>query len=82
VHWTEIAKLIGVDASSDITVVASDDYEAAITSDVLNDADSLFALYQDGENIQSEGDGRVWFCASENFTANNWTKFIVKIVIE
>lgn len=82
VHWTEIAKLIGVDAFSDIVVVASDDYEATITSDVLNDVDSLFALYQDGVNIQSEGDGRVWFCASENFTANNWAKFIIKIVIE
>ncbi len=82
VHWTEIAKLIGADAASDVVLVASDGYEMNITADMLNDPDSLFALYQDGEYIQSEDDGRIWFCASENFTANNWVKYITKIVID
>jgi hypothetical protein len=82
VHWTEIADFIGADAKSDAVIVASDGYEITITTDMLNDPDSLFALYQDGKNIESEGDGRVWFCASENFTANNWVKYVAKIVIE
>ncbi len=82
VHWTEIADFIGADATSDVVIVASDGYEMSITADMLNDPDSLFALYQDGDNIESEGDGRVWFCASETFTANNWVKFVTKIVIE
>ncbi|OQB23440.1 MAG: Oxidoreductase molybdopterin binding domain protein [Firmicutes bacterium ADurb.Bin182] len=82
VHWTEIAKFIGADPNTSVTLVASDGYESTITADALNDPDSLFAFYQDGENIESEGDGRVWFCASENFTANFWAKYVVKIVVE
>ena len=82
VHWTEIAAFIGAEAMSDAVIVASDGYEVTITADMLNDPDSLFALYQDGEYIESEEGGRVWFCASENFTANNWVKYVTKIVIE
>lgn len=82
VHWADIANFIGADTTSDVVLVASDGYEMTITSDMLNDPDSLFALYQDGEYIQSEDDGRIWFCASENFTANNWVKYIAKIVVE
>ena len=82
VHWTQIAEFIGADVMSDAVIVASDGYEVTITTDMLNDPDSLFALYQDGEYIASEEGGRVWFCASENFTANNWVKYVTKIVIE
>ncbi len=82
VHWTELAKAIGADPDTSATVVASDDFEMVISSEILNDPGSMFALYQDGEYIESEGDGRVWFCASENFTANNWAKFVVKIVVD
>ncbi len=82
VHWTDIAAFIGAEAMSDAIIVASDGYEVTITADMLNDPDSLFALYQDGEYIESEEGGRIWFCASENFTANNWVKYVTKIVIE
>lgn len=82
VHWKDLAKAIGADENSTVTFVASDKYESSATPDMLNDPDSLFALYQDGEYIKSDGDGRVWFCVSENFTANYWAKYLVKIVIE
>jgi hypothetical protein len=82
VHWSEIAKFIGADLLSSIVLVASDGYEVTLTSDILNDEDSLFAYYHDGVNIESEGDGRIWFCASENFTANNWVKYVEKLVVE
>ena len=82
VHWSELADFLDTSAETDLVLVASDDYEMSINSDMLNDPDSLFALYQDGEEIESEDDGRVWFCASENFTANNWVKYVVKVVIE
>lgn len=82
VHWTDIAAFIGADPMTDVVLVASDGYEMNITSDMLNDPNSLFALYQDGELIASEGDGHIWFCASENFTANNWVKYITKIIID
>ncbi len=82
VHWTEIANFAGADAESTITVIASDGYEIKLTPDMLNDEQSMFALYQDGEYIESDGDGRVWFAVSENFTANNWAKFIVSIIVD
>lgn len=82
VHWKDLAAALGADANSTVKLIASDNFEAVLTSDILNDPDSLFALYQDGSYIKSEGDGRIWFCASENFTANNWAKYIVKIVID
>ena len=82
VHWTDIADLLEIDPDVAVTLVASDDYEVQLESDVLNDPDSVFALYQDGETIESENGGRVWFCASENYTANNWVKYVVKIVVD
>ncbi len=82
VHWSEIARAVGIDPDTSVTLVASDGYEVMLTSDVLNDPDSLFAITQDGEPIKSDGDGKTWFCASENFTANHWAKYIVKIVID
>lgn len=82
VHWTDIADFLDIDSDVSVTFVASDDYESAITSEILNDPDSLFALHQDGDYIESEGDGRVWFCASENFTANYWVKYITKVVVD
>lgn len=82
VHWSELAKALNFDPDTTVTLVASDGYEVVLTSDILNDPDSLFAITQDGAPIESEGDGKVWFCASENFTANYWVKYVAKIVIE
>ncbi len=82
VHWSEIANFVGADPESTITVIASDGYEIKLTPDMLNDPQSMFALYQDGEYIESDGDGKVWFAVSENFTANNWAKYLVQIVID
>ncbi len=82
VHWTEIADFVGVDENSAITVIASDGYEIKLSPEMLLDPGSIFGLYENGEYIESEGDGRLWFCVSENFTANNWAKYIVEIVVD
>jgi len=83
VHFADICKAIGADPkTAKVTLVASDGYETSPTNEMLNDPQSLFSLYENGEYIESEGDGRVWFTCSENFTANNWAKFVTKIVIE
>jgi hypothetical protein len=82
VHWSEIAKKLDINSKTEITLIAADGYEMKLTSEMINDPDSLFALYQDGEDIKSEEDGRVWFCASEQYTANNWVKYVVKIIVE
>ena len=82
VHWADIAGFLEIDPEVSAILVASDDYEVPLESDVLSDPDSVFALYQDGEPIESENGGRVWFCASENYTANNWVKYLVKVYID
>jgi len=83
VHFADICKAIGADPqTAKVTLVASDGFESSPTNEMLNDPQSLFSLYENGDYIESEGDGRVWFTCSENFTANNWVKYITKIVIE
>ena len=82
VHWSELAKKFEFDADVNAKFVASDGFEALSTSDILNHPDTMIALYQDGEYIRSEGDGKVWLAVSDEFTANNWIKFISKIIIE
>lgn len=82
VHWTDIADFLDIDSNISVTLVASDDYEVTLTTDILNDPNSIFALYQDGSYIESEDDGRIWFCASENFESSNWVKYVTKIVVE
>lgn len=83
VHFADICKAIGADPqTAKVTLVASDGYESSPTNEMLNDPQSLFSLYENGEYIESDGDGRVWFTCSENYTANNWAKYITKIVIE
>lgn len=82
VHWKVLAEAIGAEHAKFIQVIASDGFEQVYPLDVLEAEDSLFALYKDGEPItQGDQSGKVWFCASEEFTANYWTKYIVKIVV-
>ena len=82
-HWNTLAEAIGVSDYKTVTLVASDGYEQAYTKDVLEDPNSIFATLQDGSPITSNpDDGQVWFCASENFTANYWAKYIEKIVVD
>jgi hypothetical protein len=81
VHWKTLAEAIGAQNAQSVKVVASDGFEQAYPMEVLMAPNSLFAVYKDGEPITEEdGNGQVWFCADEEFTANYWTKFIVKIV--
>jgi hypothetical protein len=83
VHWKTLAEAIGAQDAQSIKVVASDGFEQAYPMEVLMAPGSLFAVYKDGEPITEEKEnGQVWFCADEEFTANYWSKFIVKIVIE
>mgnify|MGYP000891914622 FL=1 len=83
VHWKVLAPFIGAQDAKSIRVVASDGFEQAYSSDILEDPDSLFALYKDGEPITEEAqNGQVWFCASEQYTADYWAKFIVKIIVQ
>lgn len=83
VHWKTLAEAIGAQDEQGVKVVASDGFEQAYPIEVLMAQDSLFALYKDGEPItEEEENGQVWFCAGETFTANYWTKFIVKIVVK
>lgn len=83
VHWKVLAAFIGAQDAKSIRVVASDGFEQAYSLDILEAPDSLFALYKDGEPITEEAqNGQVWFCASEQYTANYWTKFIVKIIVQ
>lgn len=81
VHWNTIKQALGIDSYSAITLEASDGYTITHTPDILEDPDSIFAVIQDDEPIESDGDGRMWFCGSENFTANNWCKYVVKITV-
>ena len=83
VHWTELAKAIGVSNTQSVLLVASDGFEQVYPLEVLQAPDSLFALYQDGKPITQEAhNGQVWFCADGEFTANFWTKFVVKVVVK
>ncbi len=83
VHWLVLAEAIGAQDAKSVRVIASDGYEQAYSLDVLQASDSLFALYKDGKPITEEDhNGKIWFCASENYTANFWAKFIVKIVVQ
>lgn len=82
VHWSVLAEHLGISADATIKCVASDGYEVVLTSDIINDPDSLFALYENGEEIKSSENGYVWFAASENFTANNWAKYVVEVVVQ
>lgn len=82
VHWKVLAEAIGVQGARSVQVIASDGFEQVYPLEVLEAEDAVFALYKDGQPItEEEGNGKVWFCASEAYTANFWTKFIVKIVI-
>ncbi|HBG01249.1 MAG TPA: hypothetical protein DDW87_06725 [Firmicutes bacterium] len=82
VRWNVLAEAIGAQDAQSIRVVASDGFEQAYSLDVLEAPGSLFALFKDGEPItEEETNGQVWFCASEDYTANYWTKFVAKIVV-
>ncbi len=81
VHFTTLKDALGIGDFSSIELEASDGYTMVYTADILEDADSVFAVIQDGAAIESEGDGHMWFCGSENFTANNWCKYVVKITV-
>lgn len=82
VHWTVLSKAIGAERANSIEVVASDGFVQAYPLEVLEAEDSLFALYKDGEAISEEDEsGQLWFCAGAAFTANYWSKYLVKIVI-
>lgn len=84
VTWDSLAAAIGAPTDTkSVTLVASDGYSQAYTMDVLEAEQSLFAIEKDGAPITLEADnGQVWFCADESFTANYWTKFITKVIID
>ncbi len=83
VKWAEIANFVGIPAdAATVIAVASDGYEVAITADMLADEQSMFALYEDGEPIESQDGGEIWFAAGEAYTANNWAKYIVELKVE
>jgi hypothetical protein len=81
VQWKVLAKAIGVTKYSSLEVTASDGYKITLTAAMVDDVNSLFALQKDGAQIESKGNGYVWFCPSANFTANNQAKYIVTIKI-
>ncbi len=83
VKWGVLAEAIGApENAQSVTVIASDGFSQAYTMEILNADKSLFAIYKDGVPITEEADnGQIWFCADESFTANYWTKFMTKIVI-
>ena len=80
-HWNVLAEAIGAQQAKAVQVIASDGFEQVYPLEVVQAADSVFALYKDGTHYRRSKNGRVWFCASEDYTANFWTKFIVKIVV-
>ncbi|HHX54061.1 MAG TPA: hypothetical protein GX704_04045 [Clostridiales bacterium] len=83
VHWSVLAEAIGAEDAQSVEVVASDGFGQAYTMDVLTAADSVFALYKDGDPItEEEESGQIWFCAGNDFTANYWSKYVVKIVVK
>ncbi len=83
IAWTALADVIGAPSEiQSVTLIASDGYSQAYTLDILTTGKSIFALEKDGKPITEEAEnGQVWFCADESYTANNWMKFIEKIVI-
>lgn len=83
VHWKVLARAIGAEDAKSVKAIASDGFEQAYPLDLLEDPNSLFALYKDGEFVtEEEANGQIWFCGSEAYTANYWTKFIAKIVVK
>lgn len=83
VKWEDLAKEIGAENATKVTLIASDGFEQAFTVDTLKTGNSIFAVYQDGKNISENPlDGQVWFCADESLTANNWAKYVEKIIVE
>ena len=71
------------DDAQSVTLIASDGYSQAYTMDIFSAEKSIFAIEKDREPITlEEENGQVWFCADESYTANYWTKFITKIVID
>ncbi len=82
VQWKSFAEKFGFDSNKSARVVASDGYETIISAEMLNDADSLFAIYENGEPIKSDGNGKTWFCVSNKYTANFWAKYVFEIVVE
>ncbi len=83
IRWEALAEAVGApDDAQSVTLVASDGYSQAYTMDILSAEKSIFAIEKDGQPITlEEENGQVWFCADESYTANYWTKFITKIVI-
>lgn len=83
ISWNALAEAIGAPSEiQSVTLIASDGYSQAYTMDILTTGKSMFAIEKDGAPITEEAEnGQVWFCADESYTANNWTKFIEKIVI-
>ena len=84
VKWENLAETIGApDDAQSVTLIASDGYSQAYTMDIFSAEKSIFAIEKDREPITlEEENGQVWFCADESYTANYWTKFITKIVID
>ncbi len=83
VHWETLAEAIGAQDAKSVELEASDGYVQAYSMDSLKAPTSVFALYKDGEPItEEEHNGQVWFCASEDYTANYWAKFVVKITVK
>jgi len=83
VNWKVLAEAIGAEDVQSIEVAASDGFGQAYSMDVLTAPDSVFALFKDGEPItEEEENGQIWFCASNDFTANYWTKYIVKVIVK
>ncbi len=83
VRWDALASAVGApEDTQSVTLIASDGFSQAYSTDVLSAENSIFAIEKDGEPITEEPEnGQVWFCADESYTANYWTKFITKIVI-
>lgn len=83
VKWGDLAKAIGAENATKVTLVGSDGYEQAYSIATLTTGNSLFANLQDGANIsKSPLEGQVWFCADESLTANYWAKYVNKIIVE
>lgn len=84
VRWDVLSQAIGApDDAKSLTLSASDGFSQAYAMDVFRTGKSIFAIEKDGSPITEEPEnGQVWFCADESYTANYWTKFISKIVIQ
>ena len=81
VHWKVLAEAIGAEHAKFIQVIASDGFEQVYPLDVLEAEDSLSPFTKTANPLLKATRAARWFCASEEFTANYWTKYIVKIVV-